>query len=76
MPFSVTTETFFGTPAADQINSARAFSTGLMDSVWNDREMTQGEIRPGVRAFVPLANWVPFTEALGALIEDRPVSSR
>lgn len=70
------TETFFGTPAADQINSARAFSSGLMDSVWNDREMTQGEIRSGVRAFVPLANWVPFTAALGALIEDRPVSSR
>lgn len=70
------TETFFGTPAADQINSARAFSSGLMDSVWNDREMTQGEIRSGVRAFVPLANWVPFTAALGALIEDRPVSKR
>ncbi len=70
------TETFFGTPAADQINSARAFSSGLMDSVWNDREMIQGEIRSGVRAFVPLANWVPFTAALGALIEDRPVSSR
>lgn len=70
------TETFFGTPAADQINSARAFSSGLMDSVWNDREMTQGEIRSGVRAFIPLANWVPFTAALGALIEDRPVSSQ
>lgn len=69
-------EAFFGTPAADQLKSAGAFTKGAMDSIWNDRDMTQNEIKSGVRAFAPLGNWVPFTAVLGAMIEDRPVSNR
>lgn len=64
------TDTFFGTPVVDQIKSAATFSKGVMGAVMGE-EMTQNEIRSGVRALPIPSNWVPFTAALGALIKDR-----
>ncbi|AMD58896.1 hypothetical protein AWN88_11245 [Agrobacterium tumefaciens] len=66
------TDAWLGSPVADQIDSAMQFSRGAMRSVWEGEDMTQQQIKAGIRAFAPLGNWVPFTAALGALIEDRP----
>jgi hypothetical protein len=65
-------DVFFGTPAKDQWDSAVSFTRGAATSVWTGEDMTQSQIRQGIRAFVPLGNWVPLTAAIGALIEDRP----
>lgn len=66
------TEALFGSPAVDQFNSAAQFTRGALNSWIEGDELTQSQIRSGFRAFAPLSNWVPFTAALGALIEDRP----
>ncbi len=66
------TETFIGSPAVGHIDSAMAFSRGVSGALWDDEDVTQRDIRAGIRAFMPLGNWVPLTAALGALIEDTP----
>jgi hypothetical protein len=65
------TDSFFGSPAVDQLTSAARFARGAIGSVMDGEEMTQSEIKSGVRALPLPGNWVPFTAALGALIKDR-----
>lgn len=66
------TNVWVGSPAVDQLDNAMQFSRGAMRSLWEGEDLTQQQIRSGIRAFSPLGNWVPLTAALGALIEDRP----
>ena len=66
------TDVFVGTPAKDQWDSAVGFTRGAAKSIWAGEDMTQNQIRQGIRAFMPLGNWIPLTAALGALIEDMP----
>jgi hypothetical protein len=65
-------DAWVGSPAVDQIDSALAFSRGVGRAVWDGEDLTESQIRSGIRAFAPLGNWLPLTAALGALIEDRP----
>lgn len=65
-------DAWLGSPAKDQMDSAAAFSRGVANAILYDDEITQAQVRAGVRAFVPLGNWLPLTAALGALIEDMP----
>lgn len=65
-------DAWLGSPAKDQMDSAAAFSRGVGNALLYDDEITQAQVRAGVRAFVPLGNWLPLTAALGALIEDMP----
>lgn len=66
------TDAWFGSPLTDQVDSAMKFTKGAIKATWEGEDLTQSQIRQGIRAFAPLGNWVPFTAALGALIEDRP----
>ncbi len=66
------TDAFFGSPAVDQIGSARQFSRGLADATISGREMTQGELKAGWRAFVPLGNFLPVAALYSHLVQDRP----
>lgn len=61
------TDALFGSPVIGQIQSAATFSKGLMQS----EEMTQNEVKSGLRALPLPTNWIPFTAALGALVKDR-----
>lgn len=65
------TDAWLGSPAVDHANSALKFSRGLINSVRNDDELTQSQIKAGMR-LMPLGNWFPLTAALGRLIQDRP----
>ncbi|AMD61457.1 hypothetical protein AWN88_25700 [Agrobacterium tumefaciens] len=53
------TDAWLGSPVADQIDSAMQFSRGAMRSVWEGEDMTQQQIKAGIRAFAPLGNWFP-----------------
>lgn len=65
-------EALLGTPVVDQVDSIKQFVRGAQRSFLDDREMSQNEIKAGVRGLVPMGNFLPFTAALGALIQDRP----
>jgi hypothetical protein len=66
------TDAFLGSPVTDQLKSAAQFTRGAASAFWEDEDMTQTQIKAGVRAFAPLGNWAPLTAALGMLISDRP----
>lgn len=65
------TDAWLGSPTVDHFAALSRFSKGVMNSYINDEEMTQQQLQSGLR-LMPLGNWVPFTAALGMLIEDRP----
>jgi len=65
------TDTFFGSPAVDQLTSAARFAKGASGSLIDGEDMTAGEIKGGIRALPLPTNWVPLTAALGGLIKDR-----
>ncbi len=65
------TDAMFGSPALDFLDSVRRSTRGTTQALWQGDELTQQQIKAMAR-LAPLGNWIPFTAALGSLIEDRP----
>lgn len=65
------TSAFLGSPAVDQLDAAKRFSSSALGAATGGDEMEANDWKSGVRALPLPTNWVPFAAALGALIQDR-----
>ena len=65
-------DALLGSPVGDQLGSVKTFTKGALDAAVNGEEMSRGELSAGYRAFVPLANFLPFAALFSHLVEDRP----
>lgn len=66
------TSVLWGFPALDQLDSLAKFTRNTTRSIWEGDELSQSQIMSGIRATIPLGNWLPLTTGLSYLIQDRP----
>ena len=68
------TDAVFGSPTGGWIEEASKGSKALIESVAEDRELAQSELKMLNRAFVPMGNFVPLASLFAHLIQDRPAT--
>lgn len=65
-------DALLGAPVGDHLATVQRFARGSLGALSEDREMTKGELSAGYRAFVPLANFLPFAALFSHLVKDAP----